>query len=57
MALRPVPWAIGHGAHNSAEGARMSLYAATNGARGVINPGDMRVTALPVPGAAVRIKF
>lgn len=55
MALRPVPWAIGHGAHNAAEGARLSLYAGTGGARGVMAPTDMRVTALPVPGAAVRI--
>lgn len=55
MALTPVPWAVGHGAHNEVEGARLSLYAATSGARGVIAPADMRVTALPVPGGAVRI--
>ena len=55
MALRPVPWAIGHGAHNAVEGARLSLHAGTRGARGVMSPTDMRVTALPVPGGAVRI--
>lgn len=55
MALIPVPWAIGHGADNSVEGARMSLHAATKGARGVYGPGDMAVRALPVPGAAVRV--
>lgn len=56
MALRGVPWAIGGGAHNPVEGARLSLYAATQGARGVVRPTDMLVTALPVPGGAVRIR-
>lgn len=56
MALRGVPWAIGGGAHNPVEGARLSLYAATQGARGVVRPDDMQVTALPVPGGAVRIR-
>lgn len=55
MALQNVPWAIGNGAHNPVEGARLSLYAATNGATGVMGPTDMRVTALPVPGGAVRV--
>lgn len=48
-------WAVGGGAENSVEGARMATYAATNGGRGVILPRDMKVSALPVPGAAVRI--
>lgn len=55
MALDPVPWAVGNGAHNSVEGARRSLYDSTGGARGVTNPTDMEVTALPVPGDAVRV--
>lgn len=55
MALQNVPWAIGNGAHNSVEGARLSLYAATKGATGVMGPADMQVTALPVPGGAVRV--
>lgn len=55
MALQNVPWAIGNGAHNPVEGSRLSLYAATNGATGVMGPRDMRVTALPVPGGAVRV--
>lgn len=55
MALDPVPWAVGHGAENSVEGARLSLYAATSGARGVVQPNDMRVSALPIPGTAVRV--
>lgn len=55
MALDPVPWAIGGGAHNSVEGARLSLFAATGGKGGVMSPTDMQVTALPVPGGAVRV--
>lgn len=55
MALQNVPWAIGNGAHNQVEGARLSLYAATKGATGVMRPSDLQVTALPVPGGAVRV--
>ena len=66
MALQGVPWAIGYskgedesgrpiGAHNAVEGARRALFDATGGARGVTNPTDMEVTALPVPGPAVRV--
>lgn len=55
MALQSVPWAIGNGAHNQVEGARLSLYASTGGKGGVMSPADMRVTALPVPGGAVRV--
>lgn len=54
MPLRPVPWAIGNGAENSVELARVGLYAGTGAATGVIEPGDFKVSALPVPGAAVR---
>lgn len=55
MALDSVPWFIGGGAEHSPAVARMLAYAATNGATGVISPGDLKVTALPTPGAAVRI--
>lgn len=55
MALDPVPWAVGNGAENSVEGARLSLYASTGGRGGVMSPTDMRVSALPVPGGAVRV--
>lgn len=55
MALRPVPWAIGNGAENSVELARAAAYAGTSGATGIIEPPDLRVTALPTPGAAVRV--
>ena len=56
MALRPVPWAIGNGAENSVELARAAAYAGTSGATGIIEPPDLRVTALPTPGAAVRVR-
>lgn len=55
MALDNVPWFIGGGAEHSPAVARMLAYAATNGADGIISPADMRVTALPTPGSAVRI--
>lgn len=55
MSLQNIPWAIGGGAENDVEGARLALYAATNGGRGIMAPRDLRVTALPTPGTAVRI--
>lgn len=56
MAFDSVPWFIGaEGAQHSPAVARMLAYAATNGATGVISPGDLKVTALPTPGAFVRI--
>lgn len=55
MALRPVPWAIGNGAENSVELARAGVYVGSSAATGIIEPGDFRVTALPTPGAAVRV--
>lgn len=55
MALDPVPWFMGGGAEHSPEVARMLAYAATSGSEGVISPNDLRVTALPTPGAAVRV--
>ncbi|GAA1513848.1 hypothetical protein [Brevibacterium permense] len=47
-------WAVGGGAENPVEGARLSTYTATNGGRGVILPDDMKVSALPTPGPFVR---
>lgn len=56
MAFDSVPWFIGaEGADHSPAVARMLAYAATNGATGVISPGDLKVTALPTPGAFVRV--
>ena len=55
MALRPVPWAIGNGAENSVELARAGLYVGSNGATGIVGVNDFKVSALPTPGAAVRV--
>ena len=55
MALDSVPWFIGGGAEHSPAVARMLAYAATNGATGIISPGDFKVTALPTPGTSVRV--
>lgn len=55
MALDPVPWLVGGGAEHSPAVARMLAYMATSGASGIGQPGDLRVTALPTPGGAVRV--
>jgi len=55
MALDPVPWFTGGGAEHGPEVARMLAYAATSGSEGVVSSADLRVTALPTPGAAVRV--
>lgn len=55
MPLRPVPWAIGNGAENSVELARAGLYVGSNGATGIVGINDFKVSALPTPGAAVRV--
>lgn len=63
MTLRPTPWATSGGidgkggAENSVELARVGNYAATSGATGIIEPTDLKVTALPVPGGAVRVRM
>lgn len=56
MALDNVPWFMSNPeALHSGAVARTLGYAATAGANGVVSPTDMRVTALPTPGAAVRV--
>lgn len=55
MPLRPVPWAIGNGAENSVELARAGLFVGSNGATGIVGIKDFKVSALPTPGAAVRV--
>lgn len=50
----PVPWFVGGGAEHSPEVARLLAYAATNGSSGIVGAGDCNVTALPVPGGAIR---
>ena len=62
MTLRPTPWATSGGidgkggAENSVELARVGVYAGTSGATGIIESTDLKVTALPVPGGAVRVR-
>lgn len=53
MTFNFAPWAI-DGARSPAGLARLAAYAA-GGRSGVIQPGDLRVTALAVPGSGVRI--
>lgn len=54
--LDPVPWAIGvPGAQHSHEVARVLAYAATGGGEGVIQPSDVKVRPLAVPGGSVLI--
>ena len=50
-----VPWFVGGGAQHSPEVARLLAYASTSGAEGIVGIGDLKVTALDVPGAAVNI--
>lgn len=60
MPLRPVPWATSGGpdgrggAENLVELARADTFIGSSGATGVIDPTDLAVTELPVPGGAVR---
>lgn len=56
MAFDPVPWFVGGGAHHSPEVARLPPYALSGGAEGIVDVTDLRVTALPVAGAAVRVQ-
>ncbi len=55
MSWDSVPWFIGGGAQHSPEVARLLAYAATNGSEGIVSPGDLKVQALAVPGASVRV--
>lgn len=55
MAWDAVPWFVGGGAQHSPEVARLLAYAATNGAEGIVTPGDLKVTATLVPGGTVNI--
>lgn len=53
MALLPA-WAV-DGGRVPASMARRQTFASTSGATGIILPADLRVVALPTPGAAVRV--
>ena len=61
MALYPVPWFTTGGvegeggAENYGELARADAFIGSSGATGVIDPTDFAVSALPTPGAAVRV--
>lgn len=49
------PWMIGGGAIHTQEVARLMAYAATSGAEGIIGPGELKVTELPVPSTSIRV--
>ncbi|MBT2502973.1 hypothetical protein [Curtobacterium sp. ISL-83] len=55
MALDGVPWFIGGDAEHGPDVARQLAYLATGGKEGVGGPGDLKVTALDVPGGGVKI--
>ena len=55
MTWDPTPWLIGGGAQHSPEVARLLAYAATSSAEGIVGVGDLRVSALSVPGASVNV--
>ncbi|MGP4916249.1 hypothetical protein ACTXJ9_11160 [Brachybacterium tyrofermentans] len=55
MAMERVPYLVGGGFEHSAEVMRAMLAAATSGAEGLVNAGDMKVAPLPVPGTSVTI--
>lgn len=55
MALDPVPYVIGGDAEHGMDVFRQALYVATGGKQGVGGPSDLKVTALDVPGAGVKI--
>lgn len=56
MAWDSVPWMIGGGALHSPEVARVLAFAAFNGNEGCIGGTDLRVEALPTPGAQVTVR-
>lgn len=55
MAMERVPYLVGGGFEHSAEVMRAMLAAATSGAEGIVNAGDMKVQPLNVPGTSVRV--
>lgn len=55
MALDGVPWFIGGDAEHGGDVARQLAYLATGGRQGVASPGDLKVTALSVPGGGAQV--
>jgi hypothetical protein len=51
----PVPWAVGGGADNSIEHARMIPWAIYQGNEGILGNADLQVQALTTPGGSVQI--
>ena len=52
--IQSVPWAVRGGVHSAAT-ARKAHWVACNGRTGIVRAEDMAVTALPTPGAYVRV--
>ena len=50
-----VPWAVGGGADNAIEHARMLPYAIYQGNEGVLGNADLQVVALGTPGGSVQV--
>lgn len=50
-----IPWIIAGVDEISLETARVLAYVATNGNEGIVDPDDLKVTALSTPGASVNI--
>ena len=55
MAMERVPYLVGGGFEHSAEVMRAMLAAATSGAEGLVNAGDMKVQPLQTPGTSIRV--
>ena len=55
MAMVSMPWMVGGGAKHPVELVRLGNYVSTGGAEGVAESGSLKVTALPTPGASVRV--
>lgn len=55
MAMDPVPYMVGGGFEHTETIMRAMLAAATSGAEGIVNSGDMKVQELDVPGGSVSI--
>lgn len=56
MTFQTVPWAVGGGAENPVESARLLAYVATRSERGVVLPTDCQGRALAVPGGSIRVR-
>lgn len=55
MGFDPVPWGVGGGALHTPEIFRVDAYLASDAGRGVLGPGDLKITQLGTPGASVQM--